>query len=107
MNEEARRGMDILTAPPQRSRDLHMCRGHARLSVRADSRLAFGSLDDVRHEERPRHRANTAGVGAEPAGHLIDAIRDVTHQSSLAILALHAAHADVEDDGAGGPPCRG
>ena len=50
MNEEARRGMDILTAPPQRSRDPHMCRGHAGLSVHADSRLAFGCLNDVRQE---------------------------------------------------------
>lgn len=48
------------------------------------------------------HRADAAGVRADPRGNLVHAVRNVTHQTSLAVLALHAAHAHVEDDSAPG-----
>ena len=94
--------MGILTAPPLRSRaTASFHEATRRRSIRADSRLAFRCLNDVRHEEGPRHRADAAGVRADPRGNLVHAVRNVTHQTSLAVLALHAAHAHVEDDSAG------
>ncbi len=49
--------------------------------------LECAALDDVRDEQGTRHRSDSTRVRAEPAGDLIDAVRDVTLEASL-ILSL-------------------
>src|SRR5699024_313890 len=53
-------------------------------------------LDDVAQQQRPRHRTDAAGVGADPPGHLGNLGRDVAGDPALAVGALDPADAHVE-----------
>src|SRR5699024_6918150 len=58
-------------------------------------------LDDVAQQQRPRHRPDAAGIGADPPGHLRHLGRDVAGDLALATGALDAADPDVEHRRAG------
>jgi len=72
-----------------------VCRGHARLSVRADSRLTFGSLDDVRHEEGPRHRADAPGADEEQLTKLEAPVEEDLRASQNKLVNYLAGHENV------------